>query len=37
MTKEVKHIRDILPNTTGDKIGYWTKDNGACISISKVP
>tara|TARA_B100001093_G_C26267572_1_gene775467 strand:- start:116 stop:295 length:180 start_codon:yes stop_codon:yes gene_type:complete len=37
MTKEVKNIRDILSKTTGDKIGYWTKDNGKDVLVSTMP
>ena len=37
MTKEVKDIKEIFSKATGDKIGYWTKDNGKDVLVSTLP
>ena len=37
MTKEVKDIKEIFSKATGDKIGYWTKDNGKDVLVSTMP
>ena len=36
MTKEVTDIREIFSKATGEKIGYWTKENGRDVLISNL-
>ena len=33
MTKEVIDIREIFSKGTGEKIGYWTKENGRDVPL----
>jgi len=36
MSKEVKDIRDIFSKDTGEKIGYWTKENNKDVLVSTI-
>ena len=36
MTKEVKDIKEIFSKGTGEKIGYWTKENGKDVLVCNL-
>ena len=36
MTKEVKDIREMFSKTTGEKIGYWTKEKDKYVLVSTI-
>ena len=36
MTKEVKDIREMFSKTTGEKIGYWTKEKNKYVLVSTM-
>ena len=36
MSKEVKDIREIFSKDTGEKIGYWTKENNKDVLVSTM-
>ena len=36
MTKEVKDIREMFSKTTGEKIGYWTKEKDKYVLVSTM-
>ena len=36
MTKEVKDIKEIFSKTTGEKIGYWSKENNKDVLVSTI-